>query len=219
MATPQTPPAEDAVIEESGLEWDLFWHLHKSKILLALVAAIGVAGGSLVWYVSNTLTTQAAETRLATANDLSALEAVVKKYPRSMPAADALLRIAALERDAGKLDASTAAFNKFLTLFPAHPLAGGALLGIGQNQDAAGNAKEAQATFEQVAARYPKSYAAAFALYCEAEILLREFRRDEARRVLESLLVQFPGSPVANFANAQLARIGAKSVAGVVVPQ
>ena len=213
MSTQKTPPAEDAVLEEGGLEWDLFWHLHKSKILLSVVAIACVAGGSLVWFIANTLTTQAAEARLAGAHNIPTLEAVVKEYPRSMSAADALLRIAADQRSAGKPAESTAAFNKFLSAFPAHPLAGGALLGIGQNQDAAGNSKEAMATYQQVAARFPKSYAAAFASYCEAEILLREFRRDEARRVLESLLMQFPGSHIAGMANAQLTRIGAKSVA------
>ena len=219
MPTQQTPPAEDAVIEEGGVEWDLFWHLHKSKILLALVAVVCVVVGLFAWHVSSTLTTQAAEAGLANARDISAFEAVVKKYPRSMSAADALLRIAADLRAVGKLDESTAAFNRFIKAFPSHPLVGGALLGIGQNQDVSGKSKEAQTTYQQVVARYPKSYAAAFACYSEAEILLREFRKDEAARVLNSLLVQFPGSQSAGLANAWLARIGAKSVAETVVPQ
>ena len=67
-----------------------------------------------------------------------------------MPAADAILLVAASNQKAGKLDESTAAFQTFLQSFPAHPLAGGALLGIGQNQDAAGNSKDAVATYQQV---------------------------------------------------------------------
>ena len=226
MSTQKTPPAEDAVLEQGGIEWDLFWHLHKSKILLGVVVFACVAGGSFVGYISNALTTRAAVSRLATARDMVALEALVKEYPRSMPAADALLQIAADQRAAGKSEESTATFKKFIAAFPSHPLAGGALLGIGQNLDAAGNSKGAQETYQQVVVRYPKSYAAAFASYCEAEILLREFRKDEARRVLESLLVQFPSSQVASMASAQLARIGiakgangAKPAPGAVVPQ
>lgn len=219
MSTQNTPPAVEAVLEESGVEWDLFWVQHKSKILLGAIAAVVLAGGTIAWYVSSTLSARAAEAGLATAGDLASLEAVVKDYPGSTPAADALFLIAGRQHDDGKFDESTATFNKFLTSYPDHPLAGGALLGIGQNQDASGKSKEAQATYEQVMSRFPKSYAAAFAGYCEAEIYLRNFQKDEARRVLESLLVQFPDSHVAGLANAQLARIGAKPVAGVVTPQ
>ena len=219
MATQQLPPAQDAVIEQGGLEWDLFWHMHKSKILLGLVSVAFLAAASLVWYVSSTLTTNAAEARLATAHDVATLDIVVKEYPRSMSAAAALLQIAADQRAAGKLAESTATFKKFLTSFPSHPLAGGALLGVGQNQDASGNSKDAQKTYQEVVSSYPKSYAAAFAAYSEAEILLREFRKDEARRVLESLLIQFPSSQVARMASAQLTRIGAKPATGVSIPQ
>lgn len=219
MSTQNTPPAEDAVIEEVGMEWDLFWLHHRSKILLGIVAAVAVGGGSFVWYVTGQLRARAAEASFASAGDIAGYESVVRDFGGSMPAADALMRIAAAQREAGKLDESTATFNKFLAAFPAHPLAGGALLGVGQNQDAAGKAKEARATYQQVVARFPASYAAAFAGYCEAEILLREFQRDDARRVLEFLPVQFPGSHIAAMANARLSRTGAKQGAAVAAPQ
>ena len=223
MATKQnTPPAEDAIVETSGVEWDLFWHMHKSKILLGLIGIAVVGIASAAWYVTGHLTARASESLLAKAKDIAGYEDVVKEYPRSMSAAAALLQLAVDQRAAGKPAESTADFNKFLASFPTHPLAGGALLGVGQNQDAAGDSKGALETYRRVVATYPKSYAAPFASYSQAEILLREYRKDEARRVLESVLVQFPGSHVASMAGAQLARIGAKPVvagAGAVVPQ
>jgi TolA-binding protein len=67
------------------------------------------------------------------------------------------------------------------------------------------------ATYQQVVDKYPKSYAAPFAGYAQAEILLRDFRRDEAKVVLDSLVSQFPDSTVARLASAQLSRIGSKA--------
>ncbi|MEI6493347.1 MAG: tetratricopeptide repeat protein, partial [Verrucomicrobiota bacterium] len=147
----------------------------------------------------------------AEAKDIPQFEAVVKNYGGTMPSADAVLLIAAANQKAGKLDESTAAFQNFLKSFPTHPLAGGALLGIGQNQDAAGNSKDAMATYQQVVEKYPKSYAAPFAGYAQAEILLRDFRNDEAKVVLDSLVSQFPDSTIARMAAAQLTRLGTRA--------
>jgi len=202
-------PNDDAVIEHDGIDAALFWHTHKNNILLGILAVLAIGGGSLAWYVNSTMTAKNSVAALAVANEIPQLEAVIKNYGGTMPAADAILLVAAANQKAGKLDESTAAFQNFLKSFPAHPLAGGALLGIGQNQDAAGNSKDAVATYKQVVEKYPKSYAAPFAGYAQAEILLRDFRRDEAKVVLDSLVSQFPDSVIARFAAAQSSRLGA----------
>lgn len=204
-------PTDDSVVEHDAIDAALFWHENKKKILLWVATVVIIGGGALAWYVSSTLTNQAAEEAFATAKDVAAYEAVIKKYPGTLPAADAWLLLAAAQRDAGKIEESTTAFRDFLKNFPNHPLAGGALLGVGQNQDAAGKTSEAAATFQQVAEKYPKSYAAPFARYAQVEILLREFRREEAKPLLESIPTEFPDSVVARLAVAQLARIGSAS--------
>ena len=201
-------PNDDAVIEHDGIDAALFWHTHKNNILLGILAVLAIGGGSLAWYVNSTMTAKNSVAALAVANDVPQFEAIIKNYGGTMPAADAILLVAAANQKAGKLDESTAAFQNFLKSFPTHPLAGGALLGIGQNQDAAGNSKDAVATYQQVVEKYPKSYAAPFAGYAQAEILLRDFRRDEAKVVLDSLVSQFPDSVIARMAAAQLTRLG-----------
>jgi tetratricopeptide (TPR) repeat protein len=201
-------PTDDAVLERDEIDAALFWHTHKTNILLGALALVAIVGGSLAWYIHATYTAKAAIEALATAKDIPQLEAVIKNYSGSQPAADALLLVAAQNQQAGKLEESTAAFQSFLKSFPNHPLAGGALLGIGQNQDATGKSDEAMATYQQVVEKYPKSYAAPFAGYVQAEILLRTFRREEAKVVLDSLVAQFPDSTIARIASAQLARIG-----------
>jgi TolA-binding protein len=204
-------PTDDSVIEADELDASLFWHAHKQKILLGIVALVVIVVGGVSWYVSSTLTAKAASAALAEAKDIPQLEAVVKKFGGTPPASDALLLLAAAQQAAGKFDESTASFQDFLKANPKHQLAGGALFGIGQNQDAAGKPADALTTYQQVVEKYPKSYAAPFAAYSQAEILLRDFRRDEARAALEALISQFPDSPLARLGNSQLVRLAPKA--------
>ena len=206
-------------IDDPTLKWELFWEKNKGAILGAIALAIIGALGVGAWFIYSNLRTTAAQKLLADAAGIEQLQAVVEKYPGTMPAADALMRLAAAQREAGDLEKSTAAFRSFLEKFADHPLAGGALLGIGQNQDAAGNAEAAVATYQQVVTQYPKSYAAPFAAYSEAEILLRRFQREEARRSFNMVVTQFPQSPAARMASAQLGRIGNSQPARATVAE
>jgi TolA-binding protein len=210
MSNSETPVIPTSLpIDDPMLKWELFWEKNKSAILgaIALLVVGGIALGT--WFIYSSLRSTAAQKLLASATGIEGYEAVVTQYPGSMPAADALLRLAAAQREAGDLKQSTAAFQKFLKKFPDHPLAGGALLGVAQNQDATGNSDAALTTYQQVVTQYPKSYAAPFAAYSEGEILLRRFLRDEAQRSFNMVVTQFPQSPAARMASSQLGRLGA----------
>ena len=215
--TPVLPAPQP--LDDPMLKWDLFWEKNKSGILVAIALVFLGALGFGAWFVNSNLRAVAASKLLAEASSIEEFQMVIDKYPATLPAADALMRLAGAQREAGDLEKSSAAFQSFLRTFPAHPLAGGALLGIGQNQDAAGNADAAVATYQQVVTQYPKSYAAPFAAYSEAEILLRRFQRDEARRSFNMVLTQFPQSPAARMASAQLGRIGNQTPAGASVAE
>jgi TolA-binding protein len=211
METQNPNPFPAAPIDDPAIDdWELAWEKHK-KTILAAVAAAAVAGIAVLgWWINSTMAAEAAQKLLAEATGIEGYRAVVEKYPRSMPAADALMLIAAAQREAGDLAASTAAFQEFLQKFPKHELAGGALLGVGQNQDASGDTKSAMATYQQVVTQYPDSYAAPFAAYSEAEILLRGFQRDEARRSFNMVASRYPQSTAARMASNQLSRLGAQ---------
>jgi TolA-binding protein len=195
-------------IDDPTLKWELFWEKNKSAILGAAALLVIAAIGAGVWFVYSSARAAAAQKLLADATDIAGFEAVINQYPGSMPAADALLRLAAAQREAGDLEKSTAAFQKFLEKFPDHPLAGGALLGVGQNQDAAGKTEAAVAIYQQVVTQYSKSYAAPFAAYSEGEILLRRFQREDALRSFNMVVTQFPQSPAARMASSQIGRLG-----------
>ena len=208
--TPVLPSPQP--LDDSSLKWELFWEKNKSAILGAVALLVLGGIGLCAWFVYSNLRNASAQKLLAEASGIEEYEAVIAKYPGTMPAADALMRLAAARREAGDLDKSTAAFQAFLEKFPDHELAGGALLGVGQNQDASGKIDEAVVTYQLVVTRYPQSYAAPFAAYAEGEILLRRFQRDEARRSFNMVLTQFPQSPAARLASSQLNRLGANQL-------
>ena len=208
MEPAQQPVLQGPVLDDSSLEWDLFWEKNKS-LILAIIGAIVIGGvGVAAWFGYSSNQNAAAQTLLAEAKGISELQAVVDKFPKTMPAADALIQIAAAEREAGNMEKSTTAFREFLNRFPKHPLAGGALLGVAMNQDAAGDVQSAIATCQQVVTQFPQSYAAPFAAYTEAEILLRGFQIEEARRSFNMVVTQFPSSPAARMSAGQLSRLG-----------
>lgn len=208
MADPKSLPAPDApVMEHDDLAWELFWHKHKTSIFGGAAAAVLALVAGVSWVVANTQANEAAQRMLADAKDSAAWEAVIAKYPKSMPAADAYFQLAGAQRADGKTEDSTATFRKFLATFPEHPLAGGALFGVGQNLDSEGKSSEAIAIYQEVVTKYPGSYAAPFAAYSESEVLLRESKRQEARAALELIVAQFPDSNVARLAQSQLQRL------------
>jgi len=211
MEPNQQPVLQGPVLEGSSLEWDLFWEKNKSLILgiLAVIVVGGVCVAS--WFAYSSSQNAAAQTLLSEAKGISGLQAVVDKFSKTMPAADALMQIAAAEREAGNMEKSTAAFREFLNRFPKHPLAGGALLGVAMNQDASGDVQSAMTTCQQVVTQFPQSYAAPFAAYTEAEILLRGFQIEEARRGFNMVVTQFPASPAARMSAGQLSRLGGGS--------
>jgi tetratricopeptide (TPR) repeat protein len=212
------PVLQGPSLDSSSFEMELFWERNKS-LILGGIAALVVGGVALVCFFAYFSSQEAAAQKLlAEANGLEALRVVADKFATSMPAADALMQIAAAERAAGNMEKSTAAFQEFLKRFPKHSLAGGALLGIAQNQDASGDIASAIVTCQQVVTQFPQSYAAPFAAYMEAEILLREFKIEEARRGFNMVVSQFPASPAARISAGQLSRLGQGASAAAPAP-
>lgn len=193
---------------DSDLDAEFAWQRNKSKIIGGVAAVVAGAIAVSGWMFYSNIRTDAAQALLAEANGIAGYQEVIKKFPGTNPAADAILRLAAAQREEGKMEESTATFRDFLKKYPTHPLAGAALLGVGQNQDAAGDSQSAVATYQQVITQYPKSFAAPYASYSEAEIYLRRFQRDEARRSYNMIVSQFPESIVARMAAGQLQRLG-----------
>jgi tetratricopeptide (TPR) repeat protein len=204
-ASNNPPPAEDRLFSDESFATEIFWEKNRQKILVAAAVVVIVGLGVLWWVINLHNTKLAAQAFFAQAATPDAWREVIAKYPGSMPAADASFLLAAALRDEGKIEESTAIYQKFLTEYPEHPLVGGARLGIAENYAMAGNSAEALTAFK--AAQAAGGYVAPFATLLEGRLLLREGKLAEANSVLSKVVTTYQGTPSALIARAQVEEI------------
>ena len=202
-------PAVDSELEMTSS--DIFWNEHWKKFaagLAILVVAILAVGA---WMLYTSQVRSSAEALYSTADTPEALRGVIEKYPGSIPAGNARLRLATLMRAEGKLDDAIAELDAFLAADAGHPLAGAASLTLGEVRQMQGNNEEALDAFRRVSASYPKSYAAPLALIAEAKLIASQGSLGEARAILESVGITYPGTPAAMIASAENERLALRA--------
>lgn len=210
MASHQEPaPADERVYEETSLGAEVFWEKYRNSII-GVVVALVVAGAAVAgWSLYSSTAKSAAEALFAEARGPEGWNAVIEKYPDSMPAADAYFLLAQFQRDQGRIEESTATFQKILAIFPKHPLAGGASLGIAENLLVSGKGEEAMNAFRDVQVRYSNTYAAPVALMLEGRMFISQGKLEDARRVLNTFLSAYPDSFLRGSVEQQLQALNA----------
>jgi tetratricopeptide (TPR) repeat protein len=198
------PPADERVYDAGSLEAELFWHKNRFAILVGGAVILAILAAVAIWLLSQRSTRLAAEALFAEAQDPAAWREVIAKYSDSAPAAAAHFLLAESLRSQGKLEESSAMYQKFLETFPTNPLAAGARLGLAENLAAAGKSNEALAALREVQAKDSASYVAPFAGLLEAHAFIRMGKFDEARKALANLVSSYSQSPVGRAAGAQL---------------
>jgi TolA-binding protein len=198
------PPADDRVYDVGSFEAELFWQKNRFIILVGGAMLLVTVAAVAVWLFSAHSARRAAESLFAVANDPDAWRKVIAKYPDSMPAADAYLLLADSLREQGKLEESSAQYEKFLTVFAKHPLVGGARLGLAENLAVAGKTDDALAALREAKQKNSGSYAAPFAALLEGRMLIRMGKFEEARKVFSNVVSTYPQSPAGRAAGAQL---------------
>jgi len=152
-----------------------------------------IIGGILFWKRLERLD---AESLLSHASSVEQWRVLVDRYPRSQASANALLLIAGAQSQKQHWEESCKTYREFLKYFPYHPLAISSYIGIAMNKDAAGNSQEALSALQQAVARYPKAYGAPEALLFEAKIMTRLGKKAEAKKLLQTIMTQYPDSLV-----------------------
>ena len=175
-------------------EPEVFWHQHGRKIIWGAIAVL--AGG--VIYVQ--MQRQAGEreteaaTRLAQATEPGLIVPLVKEFSGKNIGAQALLRLAELYSQAGRLPEALAAYQEFLTTYPQHPLVDSAQLGQAASLETAGKLEDAKARYIQLSSKFSGYTAVAAKLGAArcAEVL---GQTKEARQYYEELAPVIAGSP------------------------
>ena len=178
--------------------FDLFWEEYRQKILLAIVVFLFLllaTGGILLLRHSRRL---ASESLLAQSADITSWQKVISSYPGSGAAANAMLLIAATQRQAHDVPASNNTYAQFLEKFPHHPLAISAMIGRALNDDVAGHSDQALDELQQASVAYPQSYGAPFALWMRARLLTRMGKTEDSKKTMQMISTQYPDSFVNN---------------------
>ena len=193
MSSLFTPPVADQEIAPPST-FELLWLNHRGAFLgsvAGIIALLVIVLGVLATSHSSRI---ASETLLSTATSDAALNEVISKYPRTAASADAMLLLAASLRDEGQIEASDAIYSRFAETFPSSPLVISGSLGRASNARVAGKTEVALSSYQQAAAAFPQSYGAPFALFSQARLLAQQGRIEEAKRVIQALGSQYPGS-------------------------
>lgn len=187
-------PSEIPVVSPPLLE--IFVRTHRQKIIIASLLIMSLTllfGGLFFWKRSEHCT---AERLLSQASGIEGWKTIIHRYPRSGAAANALLLLAGAQAQHHHFEESKKTYTQFLKYFSHYPIAISAYIGMAMNEDASGNSEQALRDLQQAVVAYPKSYGAPEALLFQARIMTRLGKNEEAARLLQFIMNQYPESLV-----------------------
>jgi TolA-binding protein len=149
----------------------------------------------LYWQHQTNYQAQQATESLAHATDSMALQAVVRDFPKSPVAAEALARLADLYYQNGRYPEAASVYQSLLRDYPSHPLAVSGKLGLAAVLEAQSNLDGAKAQYLQIINSDPSGYIANAARLGLARCLEIQGQKKEARQLYEELLAAGQNSP------------------------
>jgi outer membrane protein assembly factor BamD (BamD/ComL family) len=193
MAEPSSPI--------SSFDPEVFWALHKQKIVWGAVLAIVILLGGSIYFGLQAIQTQNAEKAYSAAQSIAAWQAVIRQFPNSVAAGNAYLRIGAKLREEGKYPESDSNYETFVREFPKHPLVVNGYMGLAVNAELEKSPDKALKYYRQVATLFGNSFQAPMALFHEARITAAKGLLKEAQALYESIVQRFPESAAAGIAS------------------
>ncbi|MBV9490919.1 MAG: tetratricopeptide repeat protein [Verrucomicrobia bacterium] len=188
----------------------VFWSVHRTKIIYGLVAMalVLVVLGILTGY--RALQAQQAEAAFAAAETTGDWQSVISRYPGSIAAGNAYLRLAAKLAEEGKYAESDNAYQAFLRDDRKHPLLVNAYMGLAQNSENEKTLDRALEGYAQVVKQFGTSYLAPLALFNQARLTREKGQLKEARELFEKVVQNYPGSFAASLAGPEASELNEK---------
>ncbi len=184
-----------------------FVQVHRAAVLamVLVVAAGGIAGAAYWWYQQReeaAANRGLVEARMATpggqpgspANVEEAtrrLQEVVRQYPKSRSAEEALIDLGNLQYNAGKLDEALGTYSRYLDMFPRGRFTLMATLGKAYAQEAKGDLQGAAQTLSRALDREGKNPLAGEAYLSLARVYEEMRKTEDAMRVYGQVVEKF----------------------------
>ena len=194
-----TDPAETVHLQPIEI-----WYMYKTKILTyaAIIAAVLIVMGTYQFH--DYMVTIGSQDLYQKAGTAAEFQAVIKKYPGTVAAGNAALRLADKLREEKKYDEAIAVLRSFTEKYPAHPLAAGGWLSLASTYEAQGKLDEALEVNASTISKYPDAYTTPIAMMAQARIYLDKGKKDDARRLYQDVTARFSESVYAREAFRQL---------------
>jgi tetratricopeptide (TPR) repeat protein len=187
--------AQDDLRITDQFNFEIFWEKHGKQVTGILIAVVGFALVLLYWQHQTTFQTERATQSLARAVDSGALQAIVREFPKSPAAAEALSRLADLYYRNGRYPDAASAYQRIISEFPDHPLAVSSKLGLAESLEAQGNVEGAKAEYSLIITTAGNSFIANAARMGLARCLELQGQKKEARQLYEEILAAGQNTP------------------------
>jgi TolA-binding protein len=176
-------------------DFEAFWAEYGKKITIGTAVVLAVIGILLYRQYQSSAQTEQAASMLASARDTESLEQVVRDYPGTSTAAEAMSRLADVYYRTGKYPEATSTYERIIREFPSHVLAESAKLGLATVLEAQGNLDGAKAQYTQIINSGPSSYVSTAGKMGLARCLQLGGQKKEARQLYEEILGLGQNSP------------------------
>lgn len=212
---PATQPSHPV----STFDPEIFWALHKQKILIGAIVLTAALLGSGAYFGFQAIQTQKAEAAYAAADSVERWQAVIRRFPNSIAAGNSYLRIAVKLRDEGKYQESDSAYDSFIRGFSKHPLLVDGYMGLAANAELEKRPDKALEFYKQVTTQFGNSYQAPMALFHQARLTEAKGQLKEAQQLFESVVQRYPDSVAAGVAGREAGRLAEKLSLQVQKPE
>jgi tetratricopeptide (TPR) repeat protein len=174
---------------------EAFWTDYGKKITIAAVAIIAIVGVLLYRQYQSSAQAEQAASMLENARDTGSLEQIIRDFPGSPTAAEAMSRLADAYYRSGKYPEASSTYERIIREFPSHVLAQSAKLGLATVLEAQGNVEGAKTQYMQIINSGPSSYVVTAAKIGLARCLQASGQNKEARQLYEEVLALGQNSP------------------------
>ena len=176
-------------------DFEAFWAEYGKKITIGTVVVLAIVGFVLYRQYESGAQAEQAAAMLANARDTAALEQIIREFPNSSTAAEAMSRLADAYYRSGRYPEAASTYERISREFPSHLLAQSAKLGLASALEAQGNLDGAKTQYLQIINSGQNSYVVNAAKMGLARCLQISGQNKEARQLYEEILALGQNSP------------------------
>ncbi|MCP5543365.1 MAG: tetratricopeptide repeat protein [Akkermansiaceae bacterium] len=180
----------------------------KNLVILGILIALAAAG----WVVYDGIQTGARESAgedLNKADDLAALQSVIKTHQGTPAEGSAHVLLAERQWAEGQQDAAIETLRSFIDSEPSHPAVPNAKASLAAKSMAQGKSDEAKSLFSSLAESDEAGFLAPYALISLGDIALAAGDKEAAKNYYQQARNEHPSSPFANTASERTAIVDA----------